>query len=55
VQRADLESSGGSDIKVTVEEELTARASGGSDIEFKGNPRIVDTNTSSSADIRRRE
>jgi hypothetical protein len=55
VQEADLESSGGSDIRITVEEELVARASGGSDIEYRGNPRILDTNTSSSADISKRE
>ena len=55
VQEADLESSGGSDIKITVEEELIARASGGSDIEYRGNPRILDTNTSSSADIKKRD
>ena len=55
VQRANLESSGGSDIKITVEEELNAQASGGSDIEYKGNPYTVDTNTSSSGDIKKRD
>ena len=54
VQRAHLEASGGSDIKVTVEEEIDARASGGSDIEYRGNPSVVDTNTSSSGDIHHR-
>jgi len=52
-QRADLEASGGSDIKITVEDELDARASGGADIEYKGSPQIIDTNTSSSGDIKR--
>ena len=55
VQEADLESSGGSDIKITVEEELIAKASGGSDIEYQGNPRVLDTNSTSSADIKKRD
>ena len=53
VERAELHASGGSDIKVYVEEEMEAKASGGSDIEYMGNPQIIDTNTSSSADIRK--
>ncbi|MCG8309502.1 MAG: DUF2807 domain-containing protein [Cytophagales bacterium] len=53
-ERAELEASGGSDIKVFVEEEIKAKASGGADIEYMGTPHIVDTNTSSSADIRNR-
>jgi len=50
-QKADLDCSGGSDITVTVERELNAKASGGSDIKYKGNPNVVKINNSSSSDI----
>lgn len=53
--RADLDASGGSDIKVTVEEELDASASGGADIEYMGNPNLLNTNASASGDIKKRE
>lgn len=53
-QYADLEASGGSDIKITVEEELEARTSGGADIEYMGDPQKVDTKASTSSDIRKR-
>ena len=49
---AELEASGGSDIKITVKEEIEAKASGGADIVYKGNPTVKDTNTSSGADIK---
>jgi hypothetical protein len=51
---ADLTSSGGSDISITVLERLTARASGGSDIQYSGNPDYTDINDSGGADVRRR-
>ena len=54
VQVADLEASGGSDIKVTVEEEIDATTSGGADIEYMGNPQKVNTDSSASSDIRKR-
>lgn len=55
VGKADLEASGGSDINITVEEELDGRASGGADIEYMGNPKILKTNASASGDIKKRE
>ena len=48
---AELESSGGSDIRVHVVERLRAEASGGSDIRYRGNPEIISIKSSSSADI----
>ena len=53
-QIGDLEASGGSDIEVTVEEELEARTSGGADIEYMGNPSKTNFNTSASSDIKHR-
>jgi len=52
-QIADLEASGGSDIKVTAEDELEARASGGADIEYMGNPQQVNAHAATSSDIRK--
>lgn len=51
---ADLEASGGSDIRISVMEELDARASGGADIVYSGNPTQVNVNSSASADIKHR-
>ncbi len=52
-QIARLEASGGSDIKVFVEEEIEARASGGAGIKYRGNPEIKDVRDSSGGDIKR--
>ena len=52
-QVARLEASGGSDIKITVEEEIDARASGGADIKYRGNPGITKTKDSSGGDVKR--
>ncbi len=46
--------SSGSDITVTVSDELVARASSGSDIRYYGNPGIKDTDESSGGDISHR-
>lgn len=50
-QKARLEASGGSDIKIQVEEDLEARASGGADIKYRGNPHKIDTRDSSGGDV----
>jgi len=50
-QVARLEASGGSDIKVTVEEEIDARASGGADIKYRGSPSQINTRDSSGGDV----
>ncbi len=49
--RAVLNASGGSDIRIYIEKEIDANASGGADISYKGNPTIIKSKTSSSADI----
>jgi len=51
---ADVHSSGGSDIELAVTQRLTARASGGSDIHYRGNPQFVDADSSGGADVQRR-
>ncbi|MGJ8737304.1 head GIN domain-containing protein [Zobellia laminariae] len=45
--------SGSADIKVTANEKLKARVSGSGDINYRGNPKKVDTKTSGSGDISR--
>ena len=51
VDEAELVASGGSDIQVTVKEKLWGKASGGSDIYYKGNPSNVQVDSSSGSDI----
>lgn len=46
--------SSGSDISVSVSDELYAKASSGSDIRYSGNPRVKDTDESSGGDVRGR-
>lgn len=48
---AILHCSGGSDIQVTVEKEMYAEASGGSDVHYKGNPQVKDSRSSGGSDI----
>ncbi|WP_276165923.1 head GIN domain-containing protein [Zobellia alginiliquefaciens] len=43
--------SGSADIKVTANEKLKARVSGSGDINYRGNPKKVDTKTSGSGDV----
>ena len=51
---AILRSSGASNIGVTVTEILRANSSGASDINYKGNPNVKESNTSGASSIRRR-
>jgi hypothetical protein len=51
IKDADLRSSGGSNLNVGVVEVLTARASGGSDIRYEGDPQIRDSRESGGGDI----
>lgn len=51
---ADIFVSGGSDAQVNVKRELTASASGGSDITYYGNPEKVNSSKSGGSDIRGR-
>ncbi len=49
----DIEASGGSDVYITVNKEMTADASGGSDIRYKGAGLIREIKSSGSSDIKR--
>jgi len=51
---AILRASGASNIGVTVTEILRANSSGASDINYKGNPTVKESNTSGASSIRRR-
>lgn len=51
---AILRASGASSIGVTVTEILRANSSGASDINYKGNPNVKESNTSGASNIRRR-
>jgi len=53
VQTCDAEASGASEIKITVEKELSARASGASDIHMKGNGVIKKLSTSGASNIKK--
>lgn len=51
---ADISVSGGSDAFITVKRELTASASGGSDINYYGSPAKLNSNKSGGSDITKR-
>ncbi|HLS11347.1 MAG TPA: head GIN domain-containing protein [Flavobacteriaceae bacterium] len=51
---ADLKSSGSSNIKVQVQDKIEVQASGASDIQYIGSPRIVSEKRSGSASIKKR-
>jgi hypothetical protein len=53
VQNCDAEASGASDIKITVEKELNARATGASDIIIKGNGVIKKMSKSGASSIKK--
>lgn len=48
----DIEASGGSDIEITANKELTAKASGASDIHYKGTPAVKEVKASSASSIK---
>lgn len=50
----DLEASGACDIEVTANRELSARASGASDIHYKGNPSVKETKASGASSVKSR-
>lgn len=50
----DLEASGACDIEITANRELSARASGASDIHYKGNPTIKEAKASGASSVRSR-
>lgn len=52
-RHAELRASGGADLAMRVSETLEARASGAADIDYYGDPEVLDEDESGSADIRR--
>ncbi len=54
VDYCDVNVSGASDVKITVNKELSAKASGASDVKYKGKGMIRDIKTSGSSSISRR-
>jgi hypothetical protein len=50
----EVHASGASDVKITVNKEITARASGASDIHFKGNAVITSMNSSGASSVKKR-
>ena len=53
VAKADISASGASEIKLTVDKELKASASGGSRIKYKGTPKVIKENESGNSEISR--
>jgi len=51
---AELSASSGSDVDITVQGSLAARASSGSDITYRGSPASIDLDASSGGDVRAR-
>lgn len=54
IQYCDAEASGASDIRITVQKELSVRASGASDIYYRGNAMIRDLKTSGASTVAKR-
>lgn len=54
VDYCKLDASGASDIRITINKELNARASGGSSINYKGEGLIRDISSSGAASVKRR-
>ena len=50
-ETCDAKASGASDIKITVNKELSAHASGASDVRYKGNGVIKDLKSSGSSSV----
>lgn len=53
-ENAEINVSGGSDVTITVNKELTAQASGGSDLNYRGNAVVVKTSSSGGGSVHKR-
>ena len=53
VENCDIEASGGGDVSITVNKELSATASGGSDIRYKGTGLIRDIKSSGGGSVKK--
>lgn len=54
-ENCDIQTSGASDVKITVNNEIKINASGASDVEYKGNAKVNGLKTSGSSSLRKRE
>jgi len=54
VNKLDCNTSGSSDIQITCTGEMKVRATGSSDVYYKGNPKIIESHTSGSSDLVRK-
>jgi hypothetical protein len=52
-QTVNISASGGSDAEIAVSKDITARASGGSDIRYRGTATVTNTNTSGSSSVKK--
>lgn len=52
-QTANVSASGGSDVEIAVAKDLEARASGGSDIRYRGSASVSTTNASGSSSVKK--
>lgn len=53
-ESCDLEARGGSDIEITANKELSAKATGASDIHYKGKPTIKEAKASGASEVKAR-
>lgn len=54
-ENCDIQTSGASDVKITVNNEIKVNASGASDVEYKGNAKVSELKTSGASSLRKRE
>lgn len=54
-ENCDIQTSGASDVKITVNNEIKVNASGASDVEYKGNAKVSGLKTSGASSLRKRE
>ena len=52
-ETASVEASGGCDVEISVSKDINARASGGSDIRYKGNASVSETRASGASSVKK--
>jgi hypothetical protein len=52
-ETADVGASGGCDVELSVSKDISARASGGSDVRYRGSPSVRENNASGSSSVKR--
>jgi hypothetical protein len=54
-ENCDVQTSGASDAKITVNNQIKVNASGASDVEYKGGAKVIELKTSGASSLRKRE